>query len=138
MKQPKEGEAVIILGAREQHQAIVSAEDYAALARWRWTFKVSAWKFGNGIYARRCVWRDGKKKTILMHDVILTELMGIPRPSELHTADHRNGDTLDNTRGNLRWATKSEQGKNRRKCSSEKRPAVDVAAVLASYEDRAA
>lgn len=108
MREPRPGERVIILGARQQHQTIVSEEDFAFLVQWRWTFKVSSWKYGRKVYARRCIRVDGQKRTLMMHDVIL-ERAGKPRPSDLHTANHRNRDSLDNTRGNLEWATHSEQ-----------------------------
>ena len=117
MREPRPGERVIILCARQQHQTIVSEEDFAFLVQWRWTLKVSSWKYGRKVYARRCIRLDGAKKTIMLHDVILTELMGEPRPSEHHTADHINGDSLDNTRKNLRWADKSEQSANQRRAA---------------------
>jgi len=35
VREPGPGEVVLSLGAREQHETLVSAEDYPALARWR-------------------------------------------------------------------------------------------------------
>ena len=134
MRELRPGEAYLILGAREQHRAIVSAEDYPELSRWRWTFKVSSWAHGSKVYGRRCIWVDGKKKTILLHDVILRDRMGVVRPSDVHTADHINRDSLDNVRGNLRWACKSEQNKNR---TMRQKSKVNVAEVLASYSEAA-
>jgi hypothetical protein len=117
MRKPKSGERVIILGAREQHETIVSEEDFEFLTQWRWSFKISSWKYGHNAYARRHRRINGVRYTILLHDVILIERMGLPRPSELHTADHKNRDSLDNTRGNLEWATKKEQVANQKRRS---------------------
>jgi len=37
------------------------------------------------------------------------ERMGLEAPSRKHTVDHRDGDSLNNQRRNLRWATHAEQ-----------------------------
>lgn len=108
----------IPLGKQGQYECRVSDEDYAALTRWRWNYKFSDRRHGRGIYARRGGGknRDGSiRPTVLMHVYILETLMGEARPSELHTVDHIDGDTLNNTRENLRWATKREQNRNRRR-----------------------
>jgi hypothetical protein len=104
----------IPIGSRGQYTAIVDADDYPWLSQWRWTFKRSSWAYGANIYARRCVWREGLKVTLLMHLEILEHRKGLKRPSERHTGDHRNKNTLDNTRRNLRWATESVQNSNQR------------------------
>lgn len=101
------------LGKAGHHEAIVSQEDYAAVTKWLWNYKKSR---GGGIYARRGGGRttDGTlRPTILMHVFILETLMGKPRPSDLHTPDHGDRNSLNNTRDNLDWATPSEQGRNR-------------------------
>jgi hypothetical protein len=111
----------ILLGRQGLHEAKVSTEDYEFLTQWRWTYKVSSWKYGRKIYARRHRRIDGQRVTVLLHDVIM-ERKGEPRPTELHTVDHINRDSLDNTRDNLRWATKSEQNKNRTRRSRRGSP----------------
>ena len=60
------------------------------------------------IYARRCV----GGQTLWMHREILTRACG-PPPLNHTIGDHINGDTLDNRRVNLRWATRSMNAKNR-------------------------
>lgn len=101
----------IPLGLAGRYEAIVSVEDYAFLTQWRWTFKRSR---GGKVYARRHRRVEGQRETVLMHNVVLLERMKRERPTPEHTGDHDNRNSLDNTRINLKWATKSEQGKNRR------------------------
>jgi hypothetical protein len=48
----------------------------------------------------------GKKKTYHVHSLVLTAFVG-PKPDGMECC-HRNGDHEDNTVGNLRWDTKSE------------------------------
>jgi len=85
----------------------VSDQDYDFLQQWLWTYAFSH-KGGNLIYARRSVRSGGSNVTILMHHVVL-ELAGKPRPSDEHTAHHRDGDGLNNRRANLAWRTGTEQ-----------------------------
>lgn len=111
---------IIKLGKYEVFEVKVSDEDYEYLSKWKWNYKKSTRKFGYAVYARRGGGRknSGKGKvnrTILMHDVVLIECMGKPRPSPMHTGDHLDNDTLNCQRDNLDWATKSEQVKNQRR-----------------------
>lgn len=102
----------ILIGARCQYETEVSPEDYAFLLTFKWTFAVSH-KGGELVYARRSVWESGGyNRTILMHHVVM-ERAGLVRPSRHHTADHRDGDSLNNRRRNLRWATAEQQMRNR-------------------------
>jgi hypothetical protein len=105
----------IRIGARGQYRVVVDAIDYAWLTKWTWTFTRSSWRYGTRIYAQRCVRRGGRKISLFMHRVILTERMRRRQPSRTHTCDHRDIDTLDNTRRNLAWATPSEQRINQRR-----------------------
>ena len=55
-----------------------------------------------------------------MHRVIITERMGLKRPSQKHFVDHWNGDSLDNRRladdgrRQLRWVTPRQNMANQR------------------------
>jgi hypothetical protein len=100
----------IPLGRSGAYVAIVDADDYAYLTQWLWSYKISR---GGKVYARRHRRVNGVRETVLMHNVILLERKREPRPSDKHTGDHRSRDSLDNRRTNLRWATASQQNKNR-------------------------
>jgi hypothetical protein len=87
--------------------AQVSDKDYAHLN----TFKWCAHKVNNTYYAERATARDanGKQRMIKMHRVIMDVTDGRIK------VDHINGDGLDNQRPNLRVASTSQNGMNRRK-----------------------
>jgi len=103
---------LILIGARGQYETRVSVEDYAYLLGYKWTFARSH-KGGELIYARRSVWTPGYgNRTVLMHHVVM-ERAGLARPSDDHTADHEDGDSLNDTRDNLRWLTAEQQMRNR-------------------------
>jgi hypothetical protein len=87
--------------------AIVSVEDYEILSRYKWGVKIT----GQNSYA----FRMEKGKAVYMHNQILSPPFGF-------VVDHENHNGLDNSRGNLRLATASQNNCNRRKkqgCSSK-------------------
>jgi len=93
----------IFLG--EGRFAIVDQEDFYRLNNFQWGAKGE----DQLIYAMRFVIEPNKKgKIVSMH----REMMNAPK--EL-LVDHRNGDTLDNRRSNLRLATRSQNMSNRGK-----------------------
>jgi hypothetical protein len=106
--------ATIIVGARTQYVVKVDWGDYDFLMQWPWTYAVSHPRHGGLVYARRSVREGDRNVTLLMHRVIITERMGIERPSDKHFVDHDNGDALDNRRRNdygrpqLAWLTAKE------------------------------
>jgi len=86
-------------------RAMVDDEDYEGLNQHRWYayFNPCTQSF----YARRNVYADGIGTTILMHRVILGAKKG-------EVVDHIDHVTLDNTKGNIRTCTHSQNGCNTR------------------------
>jgi len=79
--------------------AIVDAEDYPRLARYKW----SASRSRHNLYACRCA--GGKK--ISMHRVVANAPNGL-------LVDHIDGDTLNNRKANLRLCSITQNNRNRR------------------------
>lgn len=83
--------------------AIIDPDDASLILPHRWTFLNA----GRG-YAMRSYTQDGKKIYQLMHRLI------VAAPFELEV-DHKNGDSLDNRRVNLRICTHKNNRGNTRK-----------------------
>jgi hypothetical protein len=105
----------VSVGSKAQYSTLVSNEDYEAVTKNRWTFKISHPPKG-GVYARRHYRVSGRRITLLLSHFILGRA-GKERPSPAHSADHKNRNTLDDRRENLRWATRKEQAANKSKKS---------------------
>jgi hypothetical protein len=87
--------------------ALIDDEDWELISQYRWH---AGW-LGGAFYAKSNVnytATDGRRrqKTLMMHRLIMGGGDGSLQ------VDHRNGDTLDNRRSNLRWATRSQQRQN--------------------------
>jgi len=82
--------------------AAVDDADFDWLSQWKWT----AERQDKSTYAMRTA-RDaaGKYRNVYMH----RELTGAPTS---HEVDHRNGNGLDNQRGNLRVCTRLQNARN--------------------------
>ena len=86
--------------------AKVDAADYEYLSQWKWH---ATWDpYTKSFYAVRKTSRARGKVGILMHRLLMELERGDRRE-----VDHRNTDTLDNRRLNLRIATHSQNGANR-------------------------
>jgi hypothetical protein len=81
--------------------AKISPED-AHLFEHKWS-AMRGW--GDRFYACRTIRRDGGKSTILLHRVVLGASLG-------DLVDHLDGDGLNNTRENLRFADKGLNARN--------------------------
>lgn len=83
--------------------AFVDDEAFDVLSQWKWMFSEG--------YAVRYERKDGRRiGRVHMHRVVLGLSKSDPR-----VVDHINGNKLDNRRANLRPATRSQNGANRRK-----------------------
>lgn len=86
-------------------KAVVDEEDFETVSSYKWLSSTTS----NGVsYAFRYETSLGKKHKVYMH----RQLLNFP---EGHQVDHKDGDGLNNTRDNLRLATKSENQCNRGK-----------------------
>jgi len=97
--------SIRLIPLTQGQNAIVDASDYDWLSQWNW---VAHWcPHTQSFYARRNESVDGRRRTLRMHVFILGCKSG-------ECGDHRNHDTLDNRRVNLRKCTNAQNAMNRR------------------------
>ena len=89
-----------------QRVTIVSAEDS--------DFAADLWQFHRDQRGRPYVYRqiaaNGHRLGLYLHRAIMLRVS--PPPSPKHVVDHISGNSLDNRRSNLRWASQSENRNN--------------------------
>lgn len=79
--------------------ALIDKDDAVMLGQWRWNASCKQQ------YATRSISIDGSRKMLYLHRLLL--------PTQLHV-DHKNGNSLDNRRSNIRPATVSQNLRNKR------------------------
>ena len=96
---------------------LVDEEDYCYFTQWLWVTKPSAG--GKKLYFRRAVNRydlTGQREgadTLYLHIEICRRAHGEMPTKRRCIVDHFDGDSLNNCRANLRWATSRENNRNR-------------------------
>lgn len=83
--------------------AFVDDEDFERVSAFKWC---ASFDGRSNWYAKRTIRLDGKKSVMGMHRFILNAPQG-------YVVDHINGNTLDNTRKNLRIVTAQQNNANR-------------------------
>ena len=81
------------------YETIVDAEDYEELNKYKWYYCIG--------YAARVECKNGKRKPIYMHRIILGLGFG-----DKHQGDHINHNKLDNRKINLRTVTHQQNAMN--------------------------
>lgn len=90
---------------------VLDPEDYAHFRKWKWQVTLNS--RGNKAYATRMTSSGsrGSNVKIYLHKAVL-ERSGKKPPTAKHIiGDHQDGDSLNNRRDNLEWATVSENNK---------------------------
>ena len=87
---------------------VVSEEDYMWALQWQWHYTMDRRK--KKYYATRMTRvTGGRQIKVYMHKAILIERMQIEQPTDMHIiGDHGDGESRNNTRGNLTWATRRQ------------------------------
>lgn len=112
---------------------IVDDTDYQVHSRHRW---LAAWnKHTRSYYAKRYERREGTLLNIFLH----REILGLPRApgrAPVKIGEHSDGNSLNNTRGNLRPATSSGNQANTRRRRTAKGRFKGIRQVGRKFEAR--
>lgn len=106
-----------VRSTNSDHMALVDYLDWLFVCRWQWRFKPSKNQgmLGRGYLSRPCwVYPDGVKKNVslFLHVEIMKRVE--PPPSVFHTqVDHLDRNRMNCCRANLKWATPSQNNKNK-------------------------
>jgi hypothetical protein len=101
----------LYLDASGEVWVLLDAEDYDWAVQWVWTITRNS--TGLKIYATRNTRHPNSRRQIklYLHKEILKRFAMQPSPKH-HICDHKNGDSTDCRRANLRWATPKENRAN--------------------------
>lgn len=69
--------------------------------------KVLKYAYTYNGYPRVSLYRDAKKKTVMVHRLVAIAFLGLP-PSEQYQINHKDGDKTNNNVSNLEWCTQSD------------------------------
>jgi hypothetical protein len=92
----------------EEHDIQIDTEDYHRMDKGAKWFVIKNSRSGDLKYVYRNVWIDGKRTLEALHRFVTNAPKGM-------VVDHRNHDTLDNRKANLKVCSHAENMKNRRK-----------------------
>jgi hypothetical protein len=106
------------LSADGNQFCILDRIDYDWAIKWIWRTTSSRQREGKkvNLYATRNTRHGtptGPQTKIYLHKEVLKRSFALPPTPEHIVGDHINGNSLDNRRSNLRWATLSMNGYNR-------------------------
>ena len=65
-------------------------------------------------YAQVSMWRDGVQRSVVVHQLVCKAFHG-KAPTKKHIVAHGDGRRLNNSKGNLRWATYLENESDKKK-----------------------
>jgi hypothetical protein len=106
MREPP-GSRRIYLDSTATIYCVVSEEDYEWAIQWSWHYTMDRRK--KKYYATRMTRGGGRQIKVYMHKAIIIERMQIEQPTKKHViGDHGDGESRNNTRGNLAWATRRQ------------------------------
>jgi hypothetical protein len=95
---------------------VIDYEDWHWVSLYRWYLLSPSLRGRNKLkpYAVRNVFRLGRPPyRVFLHKEILTHAVGGPPTPYHYIGDHKDSDSLNNRRSNLRWATLTENRQNR-------------------------
>lgn len=124
----------IILSEKHQVWCLVDAIDYGWLTEKNWNISWGSrtrWQ----LYAKRNI--GVARATVRMHREIMMRAEPLPAiEADALFVDHINGQTLDNRRANLRWATRAENAANTRR--REDIPSLELIVLQLLHQARPA
>ena len=94
--------------------AIVDADDYEWLSKYKWCVVTNGKRFGNRPFALTTVKAEYDGETWTKRELMHRMILGI-RQRDSVVVDHINGNSLDNRRNNLRVTSQANNAMNRRK-----------------------
>ena len=100
-------------GRQAAYACFVDEDDYKHFTQWLWEPHINKGK----IYFRRSLTErpNGVRKntSLYLHVEIMKRSGFLPLTEAHEIVDHLDGDTLNNRRVNLRWATRQQNNRNR-------------------------